>query len=344
MILHPLLLAVLAGDLLSFLLLLAAAGTAFKIILRWAPQSAASSQISLERAAETATLTVYFVLTAFSLSTLIFILGITTVLPAIIPGAMCGTGVLQATDGLGGRALFCRFLVLGIIYIWRILEKLNGIQPDRPLTQCNARVLLLALPFYLLAFSNTLQAIFQIDVHQPVDCCAIVYDQFRSLAGARQTVGIPNTLWLAIFWILTALLLLAGWQAWRKQPAARIKTTGRLALLALLWVPAAAVVLIRVYAAYYYQVLHHHCPWCLFLPEHHFVGIPLFATLAVVLLEGPASFISATAATNYPQLTQSATLRSRIAALRLLLAAIAFLGMVMLPAIFWRFHFGVWIR
>jgi hypothetical protein len=344
MIWHPLLMAVGVGDLLGFLFLLAAAKTVFKIGIHWAPQSAQLQQIRLERAAESAALSAKFALAAFGVATLVLIVAITNVLQAVIPGAMCGTGVLQATGGFGGPALFLRLIVCGIMYIWRVLEKLNFKQPDSPLTPGNARLLLLALPFYALAVSTTLQAIFHIDTQQPVDCCAIVYDQFRDLADANRTAGFANTLWLWIFWVLSSLLILSGWQARRSGSTGRVKFTGLLALLALIWVPTAALVLVNVFAAYYYQVPHHHCPWCLFLPDHQFVGLPLFATLTVVLLEGPAAFIAARLAVKYPQFIETAALRSRIAILRLLLAAIAFIGMVALPAIWWRLQFAVWIR
>ena len=344
MIRHPMLLAVLTGDLISLLLLFAAAKTALKTIIEWAPQSAAGQQIQLERAVEAGGLSAKFVLAVFLTSTLGFIAAITNVLPAIIPGAMCGTGVLQATHGLGGPALVYRFLVLGIIYIWLILERLNDLRPDRPLTRGNARILLLAVPFHVLAVSTTLRAVLRIDTHQPVDCCAAVYDQFKNLAIAQQTAGIPNTLWLLIFWILTILMVFSGLRARRATPSGRIKISSWMALLALIWAPTATVVLVRVFAAYYYQVPHHHCPWCLFLFEHHFVGIPLFFSLAIVVLEGPAAFITAKIADQYPQFVQAAVRRCKIAGLRILLATGAFIGMVSLPALFWRLQYGVWLH
>ena len=100
----------------------------------------------------------------------------------------------------------------------------------------------------------------------------------------------------------------------------------------------------RVYAAYFYHVLHHHCPWCLFLPEHKFVGVPLFGALIIITLEGPISYLAAKIAANYPDLLTGARIRSRLAALRLLLAAVAYTGMVGLPAIYWRLLYGVWLR
>jgi hypothetical protein len=344
MIRHPLLMAVLMGDLISLLLLLSAAKTALKTVTEWAPQSASGQQIRLERSVEAGELTAKFALAAFLSSTLLLLAGITNVLPAVIPGAMCGTGVLQATRGLMGSALFCRFLTLGILYLWLVLEKLNSLQPDGPLVVGSARILLLAVPFHVLAVATTLQAVWQMDAHQPVDCCAVVYDQFQSLAMARQTAGIPNSLWLLAFWTLSILLLLSGLLALRARASGRVKISGWTALLALLWVPTAALVLTRVFAAYYYQVLYHHCPWCLFLSDHKFVGIPLFFSLAVVVLEGPAAFASAKIAAKYTQFDLAAARRSKIAALRAVLAAGAFIGMVSLPAVFWRIQYGVWIH
>jgi hypothetical protein len=344
MIWHPLLIAVVVGDLLSLLLWLGAAGTAFQIVVKWVPQSAKREQIQLERKAETARLAAKFSLAVFFLSTALLIIGITNVLPELVPGAMCGTGVLQATDGLAGRALIYRFFVFFIMTLWLTYEKLNLCRPDAPLTRYNARVLLLVLPFFLLAVITTFRGILGIDSHQPVDCCAMVYDQFGSLAAARQIAGIPDTFWIWIFWMLTALMLSCAVWFLRTHRTNGEKAAGSLAVMTVIWVPIAAITLVRVYAAYFYQVLYHHCPWCLFLPEHKFVGVPLFGALTIITLEGPISYLVAKTAANFPDLLPRARRRSRLAGLRLLLAAVAYTGMVALPAIYWRLLYGVWLK
>ena len=343
MIWHPLLIAVVVGDLLSLLLWLGATRTALQIVIKWVPQSAKREQIQLERRAETARLSAKFSLAVFFLSTALLIIGITNVLPEIVPGAMCGTGVLQATDGLGGQALMYRFFVFFIMTLWLTYEKLNLSRPDAPLTTYNSRVLLLALPFFLLAVITTFRGILRIESHQPVDCCAMVYDQFGSLAAARQIAGIPNTFWVWAFWMLTALMLLCAVWSLKTKRANGEKATGSLAVITIIWVPIAAITLVRVYAAYFYQVLNHHCPWCLFLPEHKFVGVPLFGALIIITLEGPISYLAAKTAVNFPDLLPRARSRSRLAGLRLLLATVAYTSMVALPAIYWRLLYGVWL-
>ena len=340
---HPLLIAVVVGDFLSLLLWLGAARTAFQIVIKWVSQSAKREQIQLERRAETARLAAKFSLAVFIFSTTLLIIGITHVLPAIVPGAMCGTGVLQASDGLLGRALMVRFLVFFIMALWLTYEKLNLSRPDAPLTTYNSRVLLLALPFFLLAVITTFRGILHIDAHQPVDCCAMVYDQFGSLTAARQIAGISETFWVWTFWMLTALMLSCAVWSLRTKWTNGEKATGSLAVITVIWVPIAAITLVRVYAAYFYQVLQHHCPWCLFLPEHKFVGVPLFGALIIISLEGPISYLTAKTAANFPDLLPRARRRSRLAGLRLLLAAVAYTGMIVLPAIYWRLLYGVWL-
>ena len=344
MIWHPLLIAVVVGDALGLLLWLGAAGTAFQITVKWAPQSAHREQIQLERRTETARLSAKFSLAVFVLSSILLIIGITNVLPAIVPGAMCGTGVLQATTGLGGRALIYRFLAFFIMMLWLSHEKLDLSRPDAPLTRYNSRLLLLALPFFLLAVITTFRGILRIDSHQAVNCCAIVYDQFGNLAAARQIAGIPNAFWVRTFWMLTILMLLcAVWSLKTKQTNGET-AVGFLAVISIVWVPIAAITLVRVHAAYFYQVLHHHCPWCLFLPEHKFVGVPLFGLLIIITLEGPLSYLTAKTAANFPDLLPRAKRRSKLACLRLILAAVTYAGMVAFPAIYWKLLYGVWLE
>jgi hypothetical protein len=143
--------------------------------------------------------------------------------------------------------------------------------------------------------------------------------------------------------MLTALMLsCAVWSLTTKRTNGE-RATGSLAVITVIWVPIAAITLVRVYAAYFYQVLHHHCPWCLFLPEHKFVGVVLFGALIIITLEGPISYLVAKTAVNFPNLLPGAIRRSRLAGLRLLLAAVFYIGMVALPAIYWRLQYGVWL-
>lgn len=343
MILHPLLLSVLAMDLLAAVFVSAAALSGMQIAANWSPESPEAAQIVLERRAETVSLQGRTVCVLLFAATLVLVIGITGVLPDLVPGAMCGTGVLQATKGAGGRALALRGLAVALLAAWHLLDRLNRTRPDSPLATAAARALLLATPAVFLAVTDTFRAILRLEVHRPVDCCSVLYDQVRtaSQAGGGSLVPEAYPVWgLAMG---GGILLLFGLFLWRSPRNPGKRVTGLAALTALLWIPVAAAALVNTLASYHYGVLQHRCPWCLFLPEHRLVGYPLFGALILVGLEAGAAGICTAVGARIPGLVSEAHKRARTAGLRITLAAVLFLALSGLPPILWRLRFGVWM-
>jgi hypothetical protein len=268
MIWHPLQLTTLAALFIGLLLLAAAAVKAFRIVLGWNPASADRAQISLEIEAEAAVVMARWALWITLLSIMLMILGVTNVFPALIPGAMCGTGVMQAMGPAGTGFLILNAILLGILLFWNTVEKLDRRRPDYPLARLGARLLLLALPVAVLAFVQSVSAAFGVDTHRPVDCCAVVYDQYRTLSEAQSISGLSDGFWLSAWGGLSILLLILGLLVRRPATAPSMKWNGLLAATAALWVPVAAITLTDILSAYHYGVLQHRCPWCLFLPQH----------------------------------------------------------------------------
>ena len=116
-------------------------------------------------------------------------------------------------------------------------------------------------------------------------------------------------------------------------------------LLAGAWLPIAAVALVRVWAAYHYGVLHHYCPWCLFLPEHHMIGFPVWIAWLVVAYEAPAALVlSLPFIRKLPGVSLPADVGARQAARNMLMAVVFFVLLAVGPAIWWRLHFGMWLN
>ena len=88
---------------------------------------------------------------------------------------------------------------------------------------------------------------------------------------------------------------------------------------------------------------HHHCPWCLFLPDYHFVGYPLFGALAVIAVEGVLVFFLPLSVKGQKRLLSPALQRSRRACTRMLAAFSIFMLLAGLPPLIWRFRYGVWM-
>lgn len=343
MLAHPLLLAVLVLDLLALVVLGVTVPTAVRVVVGWQPDSSDRGQLRLEARTDSGSVLLRCALGSYLLGTLLLLVALTGVLPEIVPGAMCGTGVLQATAGLGERAVAMRCLGAGLLAAWHLVDRLNRSHRMAPLTVAAARALLLASPVVVLALVDTARALWALDVQSPVDCCAVVYDQVQSPRALAAGAARANPRWLV--GCLLGSGLLAAMAGSMLRGARRRGTTIDLAFAAasLVWTMVAAVVLVQVLAPYHYGVLAHHCPWCLFLPEHYGVGYGLFGALAVVALEGPAALLAARLGARRAELAVAARGRQRSAAWRLLVAQAVFWTLGGLPALVWRLRFGTWM-
>jgi hypothetical protein len=340
MIRHPLLLSVAALDLLCLAALLTAVAAVFPVLVQWRPGAADRKQLAAERHAEAGALAVRFAAWVLLLSTLVLVAGISLILPGAVPGAMCGTGVLQAAGPLCARALFFRLLALLGLTVWGLLENLNRSVPEAPLTETAARVLAAVSPLVLLAAWDSARAMWGIDFGRPVDCCATVYDPVYSTSGGSEPVS--DRFWVVGFSACTLLLAAAALGVRRSAHRTRRRWSWPLAVLTLFWVLSSGGALVNVFSAYIFGVLAHDCPWCLFLPEHGTVGFIQFGALAMAAREGisapAASFVAA-----YPTLAGPAADRIKKASGRILFAMAVFLLFSLGPALLWRLRFGVWI-
>jgi hypothetical protein len=362
---HPLMVAVLVLDALALLFAIVAGNTYVRVLLGFEAGAPTPRQIALEGATDAASVAGRYALLLFSCATLLLVVGISLVLPKLVAGAMCGTGVLTAMGGIGQRALALRGLALALLWVWRCLDALNRAAPRPPSTPAVARWQLLTLPLMALAIVDTTRALWALDPERPVDCCQVVYDRFASSSQATTTAGLADGTWL---WLCAAgavallALALLGLRALRRPSAAGSaagasrapRLMAALLLLAIAWLPVAVVALVRVLSAYHYEVLHHHCPWCLLLPEHWAVGYPLYGALAVVLLEGLAALAAARFAPEVSDvagatlaeatLAEAARRRQRRALLAIVVALLVFAALTAGPALQWRWVHGVWMH
>ena len=202
---HPIVLAVVVLDSLSVLLILAAGLDALAVVLSWAPASPTARQVRLERRAESAALRARVATFLFLASTLAFVLAVASVLPGIVPGAMCGTGVLQAMGGDGPQAFALRMASVGVLGAWHLLDRLDRTRPEAPLITVSGRAILLAIPLVTMAVWRTLDALRGLEGQGPVDCCSVVYDGVRN---AGTSAG-PDGTWLLPAVLVGAAILVA---------------------------------------------------------------------------------------------------------------------------------------
>lgn len=343
MIWHPLVLAVLTLELVSLVLMGSAAIPYGRVLLDWDPDSTGRRQISLEAAVEGASVATRAALALTISSTLLFVGGVALVFPSLVTGAMCGTGVLQAMEGLGGQALLLHGLGLAVLWVWRTLDGLNRTPTRPPAMGAVARWQLLALPLLAAGALTTFRAFRQLDPQAPVSCCQVIYGRVGADGATDVLSGFGGQAWLVLFALGAVVVVVLAGRAWLRATPSSLALPA-LTVVVWAWVPVAALYLVRVLTPYHYEVLDHPCPWCLFLPEHAVVGVPLFSALGLMLLESLSALTASRLAVAHPQLDGEARRRQKWASLAIVGALLCFLALGVGPTLLWRLSHGVWMQ
>lgn len=340
MIWHPLTWSFWAVTLTGVVVYTLAAVRAADVLAGWSPDRADSDQLRRERHAEQAMLLGRWSLVCLATAAGVGLAGIALFWHRIIPGAMCGTGVLQAMGIPGRRAMIFWALFLFALYLWLVLDQLNRDDPTGVLTPTSARTLLSAAPLLVLGLVHAWLALMRVDTIPAVSCCAMIYDQVLQDAAA------PDHRWLtpAAVWISLASGVVLAVLAGSKIRAAHRGWGGWPAVAALIWAMTSLSAVTHTWSAYYYQVLAHPCPWCLFLPDYGGVGIAVYGAMVVVVLEGAALWLADRVRANHPNLAPSAVNRLRRAAWCIIGSLLGFTLLTAGPALLWRLRTGVWLH
>ncbi len=330
MSLHPALAAVVAADVLASAAAAWAIAGALRVAAGWSPGAATAEQLSLERKAEEVSIAGRTALALALPGTLLLLVAINHVLPALVPGAMCGMGVLDAMPD-GRATLALRVTSLVALWAWGTLDALDRRDRLGPLAPRTARGILAAGGLLLASTLRTTSSLVDLDVHAPVSCCAATLDLARAAGG-------PRAVWLAGPWHALVLvvtgLLLAGW-ALRGQAARR---AGLLLGGLVAWALFAEWVLVDVTAPYHYGLLGHRCPFCLFSRQQFFVGWLVHGALLVAILEGAALAVANRAAS-----LEGAARRSGRAGRIIAVAVALHLVASLLPVLLHRLRTGAFL-
>ena len=340
---HPLVLAVWLADMLAWLVYLGAGLRLISALAHWQPGSMDARQLGRERALEVIVYQGRWTMALQAVAAVLVVVGVSSVWPDCIPGAMCGTGVLQAMGPAGTQTLFFRGSALLIFYCWQVAERLDRSRPESFMALVQARLLLLAAPCMALGTWSFAQAVMAAAGNGPVSCCAVLYT--RTLEGASSAGLVPGPAAARILAGLTgSLMILWGWLQWRR-PRLALRRYGLLgAAVAPAWAFIAVLLLKTSVAPYVYEVLWHPCPWCFFLWEHGAVGFAYFGLLALIIAESAAGLTAAAVARRYAVLGIQASRRMQAAGGRIMTATALFLILAAVPALLWRLRFGGWMN
>lgn len=327
----PLVAAMLAFDAAALAFGVGAVASAVRAVLASSPSTPGSGSVpvavarALDRRAGRAT-------AGFLLGSLCLLGAVAWTLPAAVPGAMCGAGVVQAAGRLGTRALVLRGLSLVLLSVAGTLRRLDRRAGGVELVPAVARAFLLAAPVAALSSFDSARAFAFLDGAGAVDCCSTVYALAGTGGGTPSWDAAwagPLALGLGAFVVLSALG--SARVAFRRAALARGFAIP-CGLAALAFVPAVLRALGTGWASWHLGLLASSCPWCLLRGGSAPVGLLVAGSLVVVAREASALLASSLVAAS-ADAGPLARARGRSAARRLAFAAALCLVAALAPVV-----------
>lgn len=273
MILSPEVLTLLILDFLFIVFATIVFIISLQILKSWDISSTSQYQYTLEKRSFLASTIIKFI---FFIKIPLFLFFIFTLdkISNVLTGAMCGAGVLDATD-LGNYLIVFKILNIYLFAFWLVLNRSDLENKTQPYTKL--KFALFALAYLLLMFEIYLEVdmFFSFEIEKLVSCCGSLYSS-SSDSFVSTLFNVPNYILVSIFYI-NFLLLMVFYS---------LKNNYLFSLANTLFIISSIFSLIMFFGTYIYQLPSHHCPFCYLQSEYYFVGYVLYATLFLGTFNG----------------------------------------------------------
>jgi len=268
MILVPEVLTILILNFIFMLFASIAFFLSLKIFLKWDISSNSTLQYTLEKQSYlTATIIKYI----FIIKLPLFLFFIFTLdrLSHILTGAMCGAGVVDATD-YGNYLFVLKILNLYIFAYWLALHSEDMKHENQPYTKAKFGLFIVA--FFLFISELILEGVMfsSIDLNELVSCCGTIYsssaNSYISKIFAINPSVLITTFYINFFFIVLFYLL---------------KRSYLFAIVNIFFILISIITLITFFGTYIYELPSHHCPFCFLQSDYYYVGYLLYLLLYI---------------------------------------------------------------
>ncbi len=248
-----------------FTLLAVAFVVSLKVLLKWDFESFTPFQFALERQAYLVSTIILFVFLMKFILVVYFIFSIDA-LSLLLPGAMCGAGVIKA-NVYGSYLLILKIFILFLLTLWIYVHSYDMRTKNHQWFRQKSWLFSLIFVLFIAELGLDFSYFSNIDTHMPVSCCSALFGQ---LEGANPLpFGLSVSLLLVLFYLLYILVILT------------IKSgyTILYILTNIFFVFIAYYAVVYFFGTYVYQLPTHKCPFCMLQPEYYYVGYLLWGSL-----------------------------------------------------------------
>lgn len=280
MILHPGIIGLLVGSIITLLMVLYAAITGTIILFRWDFSSSSSYQLTLERRTYLISTLVNWALGFQIVSTILFIYTMDDIHELFV-GAMCATGSLNANP-IGWYALLIKIGVLFLSGFWIALNYIDQRCEEYPFVRLKYGLLIGLLPFIVSDLVLQLSYFFGLDPAIITSCCGSLFGS-DSVAAIASVSAIPVMPAMITFYVgVTLYLCVSGLTLFYNSGCLRYL----LSCLALLFFGISIASIISFVSIYIYELPTHHCPFDILQGWYNYIGYPLYVSLFLAIYFG----------------------------------------------------------
>jgi len=255
----------LLSEMLLYLLLFVAFLATLGLLKSWDFSLFTQKQFALENRSYLVMSIIFFTLMLKLLLLPYFVYTIDT-LSNLIPGAMCGAGVIKANE-YGNPLLSLKLIILFVSGLWLSINQID-------LKTKNYAYLKLKLWFFILIFlllsGEFLLDIFyftHIETTNPVSCCSVIFGQTGGTNGLP--FGLDISKLMILFYLLFILLVLS------------IITYNALMSIftSVLFAIVSYYAVVYFFGTYIYELPTHQCPFCMLQYHYNYVGYLVWGLL-----------------------------------------------------------------
>ncbi len=245
------------------------------ILTKWDFTSANTVQYGLEKQSYLATLLIYFTLyiKIFLISYFIYTIDI---LSNIVPGAMCGAGVISSNI-YGEPLLIIKVIVVFISSLWIIINKNDLEAKNFPFLK--KKFYLYGFIFIILIIEYILDILYFSDISTKsiATCCSAIYDS-----------SIEDPL---PFKMSVSVLLISFYSFYILSIFANIKANKVVSFISnIVFLYLSYYAIIYFFGTYVYELPTHHCPFCMMQSDYYYIGYAIFIFLFLGTFYGMVNF------------------------------------------------------
>ncbi len=255
----------LLSESLLYLLLFVAFVATVGVLREWNFERFTSKQFMLENRSYLVMTIIFFAMLLKVLLLPYFVYAIDR-LSDLVPGAMCGAGVIKA-NAYGNPLLVLKIVILFLSGLWLSINNIDLKAKNYPYLKLKSWFFILI--FLLLSGEFLLDILYftHIETTNPVSCCSVIFGQIGGANGLPLGLDIPKL--LTLFYLLFALIVLAI-----------LSDLALVSIIAgILFIVIGYYAVVYFFGTYIYELPTHKCPFCMLQDHYYYVGYFVWGSL-----------------------------------------------------------------